>query len=129
MNKLAIVGGALTAVSIGLIINEARKRSGATPGPDISALDKTLLDQALTRIWMTKKALPKADMDRAYTIAINARMPKTAMTLRSIATDGKPGGPNYVMLPLDENWPGTNMSVRGYLTERVASLALQSRAA
>lgn len=121
-NKIAIVGGALAVGSIGLIINEARKRSAGTPGPDIPALDKTLLDQVLLRIAINKKAQPKVDMDRAYAIAISARMPKTAMTLRSIAIDGKPGGPNYVMLPADENWPGTNTSVRAYVTERVASL-------
>jgi hypothetical protein len=131
-----IVGGGLTVGVLGLSVMAGRARRG-TPGaapldPQAQAkkavadLPKTILAQHLIRIAMTGKALPKPDMDRAYSAAVALKLPKTALTVRSIATDGKPGGSNYSPLPLDENWPGTQESVRQFISNAMKALSAKA---
>lgn len=129
---LAPVAGAL---GLSIAVGAARRKPGgpaATPDEQLlqqaAKLEQTILEQHLLRIAMSKTALPVADMDRAAVAAQKLMLPKTAATLVSIKRDGKPGGPSYIPLPLDEKWPGTGKSVRQYITDAMAALAARATA-
>lgn len=128
---MKLFAGGLAASALGLSILVGRD-GGKPPLTQVERdakaaadLPKTLLQQALMRIAMHKKALSDEDMKRAIGNAVALQMPKTMATLASIAKDGKPGGPNYVGLPIDEMWPGTQVSVRQYITNAMAALSSQ----
>lgn len=132
MSKLGWVAGTFGAIAVGVplgigLYHRAHMASGESP---ITAADADLLilQQHLQRIAMHGKALAKDDMDRAYAIAIKFGMPKTAATIRSIAVDGKPGGPTYVALPIDEKWPGTQLSSRAFIAQAMNALKSQATA-
>lgn len=121
-----IAGG--TALGLSVAAGLSRRTSDTTvpkpssPSTSSRDVDATVLEQHLVRIGMHGKALAEADMARAIVTATRLGLPKTAATLQAIARDGKPGGPNYVPLPLDENWPGTNVSVRAHIANVLAAL-------
>lgn len=130
--KLGLLGGGVAVLVGGLAYMTGRQRkrdavmdpSYQTPTAPtaLNAVDLAVFEQGMVRLAMQQAALDKATMDRLYALAIKGGLPKTAMTIKSIATDGKPGGPNYVATPGDEMWPGSTMSVRDYLAQKMAAL-------
>lgn len=128
---IGIIGGGLVLGTIGMTVWKFRNPTPKAPGEseaekaakEAANLNKTILEQHLVRIAMHKKALPAEDMNRAIQIAGNLGLMKTLATLKSIEQDGRPGGPNYVMLPMDELWPGTEKSVRRYVADAMAKLS------
>lgn len=132
----AIIGvtGAAIAIGIATFLGLRKRRDGVMEPtytipvqPDkLTALEKTMLEQYLLRMAMTKAPLTAAEMTNAFQLAIKGELPKTAATLKSIITDKMIGGPTYVSLPTNEGWPGTNVGVRTYVTQQLAKLQTES---
>lgn len=126
--KYWLIGGGATAIVGGIVWWGLRKKGDAVMEPtyeaskQLSEADKAVFEQGIMRIAMTKATLDKATMDQLYAIAIKAGLPKTAMMVRSILMDGKPGGPNYAPPPTDELWPGLTISVRAFISQEMKKL-------
>lgn len=111
-NPYVVAGG--TIVGLGLVTGLAvwaRKAHAATPGTPVTP------DNLINAIMFVQKQaamgneeLAAATRKRAADMAKNLGLAKTAAALN------KKGAP----LPLDENWPGTNMSVAAYVMEQLS---------
>lgn len=130
MSKKVVAWAVATLGGLGglaLLVGRERHKSGGSTLPALlDAVEMAVFENGLMRIAMNKTALDKETMERLYNLAIKAKLPKLAATIHSIATDGKPSGPNYVPTPTDELWPGSTKSVAQYLNDQLKLLAEQS---